>query len=1321
MGRKEDIAGRRAQLSPEQRALLERRLRGEVGAVLIPPRADPGPAPLSFTQERFWFIDRLDPGAATYVVGRALRLTGPLDVDRLMLALDTVVARHAILRTCFPTRDGRPVQVVHPPVRVPLPVERAPEDRVAAAVREEVGRGFDLARGPLVRMRLLCHGKDAHTLVLAMHHIIFDGWSTAVFVRDLLAAYRRASLPPLPLDAGDVAAWERGRVASGTFDRQRAYWRQRLAGTPVLELPTDRPRPPVQTYRGGMHRVVLPGVRAEALEALARAHDGTLFMALLAAFQVLLHRYTGQEDLAVGCPVSGRSHTQMEDLVGCFIKTLVMRGDLTGDPSFRALLQRLRTTTLEALSNQDVPFEQVVEDLNPPRDLSRPPLFQVVFQLRNIPPACRHEDGLAIEEVGVDTGVALYELELDTVRVPEGLECRFLYNADLFESGTIRRMATHFERLLAALVEEPDRPVSRLPLMQPSERHRIIYGWNDTARPIPAEGIVAQFEARAEAAPETVAVVWGARQLTFGEMSRWAGAVALRLRDAGMTPGTPVGVYLPRGPAVVAALFGIWKAGGVYVPMEPAYPHRRLAFMARSAGVVWHLTDAATWDRAPLPDGEPLFMEDRPPDRTAPVPAVAVDPGAPAYIIFTSGSTGDPKAALLPHRQVMNRMAWMAETYPLMPGEAVAQRTALSFVDSLWEILGPPLAGVPMVIVEEDAVQDPTRLVAVLAREGVTRLWVIPSLLEVLLDRYPDLKERLPRLTFWVTSGEAIAPTLYRRFQAAMPHATLYNLYGTSEVWDVTWYTPDGDEEEVPIGRPIANMEAYVLDRHLEPVPVGVVGELYVGGVGLADGYLNRPDLTAERFLPHPFSDDPGARLYRTGDRARYLPDGNIVYMGRVDDQLKWRGYRIEPAEIEARLRAHPGVRQAAVALKRRGGTEVLVGYVVPGADAPLDPRSVREELRTMLPAFMIPSAFVFLDALPLTPSGKIDHRALPDPEDEAPRVPRPLTETERRLAGLWEDVLGIRPIGPDDDFFELGGHSLLAAALFDRIHRRFGRLLPLRTLFQTPTVAGLARHLDAGGRATDPVLVPIRPEGSRPPLFVVPPAGSSVVGFSDLARLLGPDQPVYGLGHVGLDGRRPPHERVEKMAACYLEAIRSVQSEGPYYLAGRCFGGVVAFEMAHQLRRNGDEVALLVLFDTGMPGGGRRLPVPGGRRPGRSLRRRLRRGVKRLRRGVNIVRVHIFGDGVERVHRRVLDVHKRAMRRYEPIPFPGRIVYFHPVEQDGSMRVNPARWAALATEGITYVPVPGSHQTMMHPPHVQEWVARLQACLESRHADSSR
>lgn len=1317
MDRREQIARRKARLSPAQQALLARRLAGDAAAPEDIPRRPVGaPAPLSFTQERFWFIDRLEPGAATYVVCKAFRLEGPLDRDRLALALDTVVARHAALRTVFVDQNGTPEQRILPPERVTLVVTPAP-DRAAveAAVRAGVARGMNLATGPLYRFQLFRLGAEEHLLTLVVHHAVFDGWSAAVFVRDLAAAYTGAALPPLSIDVADYAVWERARAAGDALASQRTFWQTRLAGLPPLDLPTDHPRTAVQSYRGALYRFTLSPEQTAGLRALAREADGTLFMVLLALFQVLLHRYSGQDDVAVGCPVSGRTHAQTEDLVGCFIRTLVMRADLSGDPTFRGFLDRVRAMTLEALAHQDLPFEQVVEAVNPPRDLSRPPLFQVVFQLRNLPQADASGDGVTIREEVLDGGVALYDLEWDVAPVDGGLECRLIYNADLFERETMARMAGHYGHLLTAILADPDCPLSALDLLSDAERHQVLVGWNDTARPLPQGTVVSRFEAQAARAPDAEAVREGDRRWTTGALDARANRLARRLREAGVTPGTRVGVYLPRGASVVAALLGIWKAGAVYVPLDPAYPPDRLAFMAEDAAVAVVLTDEATWHAAPLPAGTPLFVTPEPEASKSSVPPRSIGPDDPAYIVYTSGSTGRPKGALIPHRQIVNRVTWMAREYPFAPGEVVAQKTALSFVDSISEMVDPLLAGVPLAILSDEDRLDPVRFVERLAAYRVSRLWVVPSQLAVLLNTFPDLGRRLPNLTFWVTTGEAIAPDLYRRFQAVMPHARLFNLYGTSEVWDVTWQPPvplDGDGP-VPIGRPIDNMRVYVLDAARRPVPVGVPGELYVGGVGLATAYVNRPDLTAERFVPDPFS--PGERLYRTGDRARFRPDGSLVFLGRMDHQFKWRGYRIEPAEIEARLREVPGVRDAVVMLRKAAGVDVLAAYVVPEDGAPVEDARLRAALQRHLPAYMVPSVFVTLPAFPLTPSGKVDRQAMPAPEPARAAGHRPpANEVERRLARLWEAVLGVRPVGRDDDFFELGGHSLLAAGLFDRIQQEFGVRLPLMTLFQAPTVGTLSRHLLGEGVAAP--LVPIQPRGSRPPLFCVPPAGSSVVGFAPLAEALGPDQPLFGLEPVGLDGRQAPHAGVKKMARYYLEAVRTHQPTGPYYLAGRCFGGVVAFEMAHQLRAAGEEVAFVGLFDTGMPGPrtGRdamrrslaRRGAPSGR-----FRRRLRRLVKKTRRGLNILRIRIFGNTVERIHRHVLDTHKQAMRHYVPEPFPGRLVYFHP-EEEGPGRLNPALWASLAEEGLTCVPVPGSHQTMMRPPHVTVLADRLRECL---------
>ena len=1050
----------------EKRALLARLTR-------------PATYPLSFAQERLWFLDQLSPGTPFYNIATAVPLRMAIDPTALEQAVNTVVARHEALRTTFPTHEGRPIQAITPTLHIPLTIhdlrplpttDRTPEaERLAA---QEAGRPFDLTTGPLLRTGLIQLGPTDTVLLLTFHHIVADGWSLGVFARELWTAYtahatgRPPQLPALPIQYADFAVWQRHWLTGDVLDRQLAYWRTQLDNLPALQLPTDHPRPPFQTFRGATTPVRVAAAVTRRLKELGGREGCTPFMTVLAVFQTLLARYTGQDEMVVGTYIAGRTRAETEGLIGFFINTLAMRGDLRGNPTFRQLLGRVRNVALGAYANQDIPFPKLVQELHPERDLSRNPIFQVVCHLYNAPGAGEATSSA----LSATPGGAAFDLVLDLLETPAGLEGRFQFSTDLFETATVERLARHFESLLASAVEAPDQQIWDLPLTTGAERRRLLVENNETRVPYPPEpGVVALLDEQVAATPDAPAFITPDETLTYRELDRRSSELATKLRALGVGPEIIVGVRLERSLSLAVALMAVFKAGGAYLPLDPAHPAERLE----------RLIDDAPAAVVVTPDG--LVATAAAPPATAPVRQASDDL---AYVIYTSGSTGPPKGVAVQHDQILNRLHWMWASYPFAPGEVSCAKTPPTFVDSLWELLGPLLRGVPTLILPTDRLKDTFALVDALADAGVTRIWLVPSLLRAILDAYPDLGERLPRLRFWVSSGEALDLELYERFRSTMPHADLYNLYGTSEAWDVTWYDPQREAPpigRVPIGRPIWNMRCYVLDRRGRPVPQGVVGDLHVGGIGLARGYLHRPELTAATFGPDPFSPVPGARMYRTGDLARYRADGTIEYIGRADHQVKLRGYRIELGEIEALLREHPAVRDAAALLRHDLPADPrLVAYIVlrSAADTTQNGSSVVPQLRKFLtgklPDYAVPSVFVVLDALPLTVSGKTDRFALPPPGTARPQLERrytaPATAAERVMVGIWQDVLGTQEIGVDDDFFaDLGGHSLLATQIVARARDTFAVELPLTRLFEEPSVRGLVGALlddpGSGGR----------------------------------------------------------------------------------------------------------------------------------------------------------------------------------------------------------------------------------------------------------------
>ncbi|HEU0076034.1 MAG TPA: amino acid adenylation domain-containing protein, partial [Longimicrobiaceae bacterium] len=881
---------------------------------------------------------------------------GGLDAAALRAALDELVRRHEALRTVFAERDGGPVQVIGPPAPVPLQVVdlRDAPDALREAGRlaaEEALRPFDLERGPLLRSTLLRLDEEDHVLCFTLHHVVSDGWSIEVLVREVSALYAGEPLPELPVQYADYAVWQRTWLSGGTLEAQLAFWREQLrSAPPLLEIPVDRPRAQGQSPRAAGHRFVLPPALSRGLRELSRREGTTLFMTVLAGWQALLGRYAGQEDVVVGSPVAGRNRRETEGLIGFFVNLLVLRVDLSGDPAWAELLGRVRETALGAYDHQELPFERLVEEVGVERSLTHAPLVQTTFALQRtggLGDALRLGD-VALEPFGGGERVARFDVDLVLDESGEELAGELVYRAALFEPATMARLAGHLETVLEAMVADPRRRLSELSLLRGAERARVLEAWNDTARPVPAgPGLHDLFAAQAGRTPDAPALTWRGEPVTYAELDRRSRRLAGALRRRGVGPETRVGVCMSRTPGMVAALLAVVRAGGAYVPMDPGYPPERLRYMLADSGAALLLADAAAAGR--LGEcGVEVLRPDADPDDAGEAADAAVEPESLAYVVYTSGSTGTPKGVLGTHAGIVNRFAWMWSEHPFAADEVCCQKTSLAFVDSVWEVFGPLLAGVPSVLVPDEDARDPEALVAHLSLRGVTRIVLVPSLLGALLDAYPEIGRRCPRLRLVVTSGEALRPELARRFAEALPGARLLNLYGSSEVAADSTHHPVGQTvgERVPIGRPIWNTHVYVVDAAMEPAPAGAAGELYVAGKGVARGYMGNPAATAERFVPDPFGGVPGERMYRTGDRARWTAGGELEYLGRADQQVKVRGFRIELGEVEAALRAHPAVREAAVVARTdaRGDLRIAAYLAAEEGEAP-SPAELRAHL----------------------------------------------------------------------------------------------------------------------------------------------------------------------------------------------------------------------------------------------------------------------------------------------------------------------------------------------------------------------------------------
>ena len=1162
-----------------------------------------GNLPLSFAQQRLWLLDQLLPDQAAYNIPSAWRLQGSLDIPALERSLTALVARHETLRTRFVLSEGEPVQIIDLPYAVALPLTDLSamtqrQHEASQLANAQACEPFDLAAGPLLRAQLLRLGLAEHLLLLNVHHIASDGWSSGILERDLSAVYNAfvtghpPPLPALPIQYADYAVWQREWLQGEVLARQLAYWQTQLANLSTLELPTDRPRPPLASHHGEHLAWVLPEALTVALKALARRANATLFMTLLASFQVLLHRYSGQDDIAVGSPIAGRGRTELEGLIGFFVNTLVLRTDLSGNPPFQELLARVREHALGAYTHQDLPFEKLVEALAPARDLSRNPLFQVMFVLQNTPGAALALalEGLAASRVPLEGHSAKFDLALSLQESADGLQASWEYASDLFDAATIERMAGHFQVLLEAIVANPEQRIDELPLLTAPERHQLLVQWNDTATDYPKDRCIHQlFEDQATRTPNAVAVVCEDQQLTYAHLNARANQLAHHLLALGVGPEVLVGICVERSLELIIGLLGILKAGGAYVPLDPSYPPARLAFMLADTQAPVLLTQQTLLAQLPPyagrtvcldRDGENIAAQ---PDTAPPCRATAENL---AYVIYTSGSTGRPKGVTVPHRGVL-RLLLGIDYVQLDQQQTFLLLSPISFDASTFELWGALLHGARCAIFHE-RVPTIATLGETLGRYQVTTLWLTASLFNVLIDEAPQILGGVRQL---LTGGEALSPSHVRAALKCLPEVQLVNGYGPTESTTFTccYRIPKLSDEaraSIPIGRPIGNTRVYVLDRSLGPVPVGVTGELCITGDGLARGYLNRPELTAEKFLPDPFSAVPGARLYRTGDRARYLPDGNIEFLGRLDDQVKIRGFRIELGEIERVLAEHPAVCQAVVLARAdTPGDQRLVAYVVPADAALTDSEPLRAFLRERLPDYLRPATYVLLADLPLTPNGKLDRKALPNPGAVALAsngYTAPRDDLERTLCEAWAQVLGVERVGLDDDFFVLGGHSLLAARLFARLDQALGQSLALGVLFSAPSVRQLANHYRqaiALGNPAAAALVVLRREGTQRPLYFLPGVYGNVVGYGDFVRELGPDQPIYGLQSIGLDGLAEPITSIEAMAAHYLTEIRAQQSQGPYGLIGTCFGATVAYEMARQLMAAGEVVAFLGLL----------------------------------------------------------------------------------------------------------------------------------------------
>jgi len=1064
-----------ADLSKEKQALLLKRIKERSVSVhqSIAKRADVAPCPLSFAQERLWFLAQMEPDNPFYNMAGAVQVQGNLNVPVLEQALNEVVRRHEALRTTFRIIEDEARQVITDSVAITVDAidltalnAVQQEDRLKILEAQEAHRVFDLEQTPLVRAVLVKLDDERYVLLMTLHHIVSDEWSLRLLIKEVGTYYQafkngNPSLEPeLPIQYADFAVWQRGE----RYDKQIAYWKQYLEAAPTaLELPTDRPRASVMSYRGANHEFELSPETSAALIRLSRQADTTLFVVMMAAFTVLLSRCSGQDDVCVGYPIANRNRRDIENLIGFFVNTQVLRTDLSGNPTFTELLDRVRKNTLDAQNNQDLPFERLIEALKLERELNRTPLFQTMLVYQNAP-----MDALSISELhfklaDANMNAAKFDLTLNVSKSEDALRCGFNYSIDLFDAATMVRLAEHLQQLLEGIVNCPDVPVSELPLLTLNERWQVLLDWNATEVDYPKDRYIHQlFEAQAEKTPDAVAVVFEGQTQSYSELNARANQLAHYLQGKGVGPDVLVGICVERSVEMVVGLLGILKAGGAYLPLDPSYPQDRLEFMLRDVAPPIVLTQAGLLERYGFGSAKVLCLDSDWPklaNEIATDPGVKLRPENLAYCIYTSGSTGQPKGAGVPHQGILNRLQWMQQQYRLDVGDSVLQKTPYSFDVSVWEFFWPLMTGAQLVVAKPDEHKDSLALIDTIMREQVSTIHFVPSMLQAFIDT-PGV-ENCTSLKRVICSGEALPADLVARFQQKLP-AELHNLYGPTEASvDVSYWPclPGRAETAIPIGRPIANITLYILDRQLNPVPVGTPGELHIGGIGLARGYLNRPELTAEKFIPNPY-DQQGSRLYKTGDLVRYRPNGNIDYLGRIDHQVKIRGFRIELGEIEARLLEHPAIKETAViAREDQPGDKRLAAYLVAAHEDSPDSELLKAWLREALPEYMVPSVFVTLQSMPLSANGKLDRKRLPQPDRSGlsmPHYQHAQTPVEGILADIWRELLAVDRVGRHDNFFELGGDSIMSIQVVSRA-RQAGVVISPKLLFQHQTVAALA------------------------------------------------------------------------------------------------------------------------------------------------------------------------------------------------------------------------------------------------------------------------
>jgi aspartate racemase len=1376
-----DIHQRIASLTPEKRALLEERLASS-STVMSRPKpiqhVATGVQVPSFGQEILWAMEQIEGGTAQYNVCFSIRLRGKVEVAAIKKALSALVNRHETLRTRYMMgTDGRLHLGLSALEEFPLSLtdlsgveESTRENTLSAAMRSEANQPLVLDRDRVIRAVLYRLDDSLSVLQLTIHHAAIDGWSMGVFFREFAVYYNAeakgttAGLPELPIAFSDYARWQREQMSGPEGERLISYWKEQVRGSSFkLRLPTDRPRPAKRTFCGAVRRYMVPAALASAMHEYCLRANVTPFMLALAAVYAVLARYSGQSDILIGSPIAARSRVETEGLVGFFTNTVLLRGNLDVDPTFSELLQQVKRTTLEAYTNQDMPLELLIDKIVPERDASSSALFQVVLTFQNSPVHKLELQGLetSVQEVKNDT--AKFELLIELTPSGEALNARIEYNTDLFDSGTIDRLWGHLTSYLHQAIVAPERKAAAIGLLTAAERNQLLVEWNDTKRAYPRKTSLASLvEAQAERTPDAIAVTYDETQLTYRELNAHANQLAHRLLRLGAKPREKIGIAIERSPEMIAGILAILKAGAAYVPIDLAYSLERRDFMMRDCSIRFLLT---TQPDTPLITGceveliDARFNADHQDERDGENPPSRAGLDSPAYVMYTSGSTGRPKGVEISQRGIV-RLVVGSEFAELNEKQVFLQLAPASFDASTFEIWGALLHGAKLVLFAGSSL-DVDKLGATLSSYKVTTLWLTSSLFNAIIDTAPDSLAPVRQL---LVGGEALSVPHVIRAIKALPNTKLINGYGPTECTTFACCYPipqdiDPACTSIPIGRPIANTQVYNLDRNLQPLPVGVVGNLYIGGDGLALGYLNLSELTKDSFISNPFL--PNERIYKTGDLVRYMPDGNLEFVGRADDQVKIRGYRIELGEIEKALKEQLEIAQAVVeAREDQAGDKRLVAYLVAWAGVALSSSDVRRRLKQTLPDYMVPTSYVFLDRLPISRNGKIDRKALPAPEKTgialANESGAPRDSLEETLAKIWAEVLGVKDLGIRDNFFEMGGHSVLAVQLFARILAVIPECQPsLALLVKAPTVELFARTL-RGGRAEWSYVVPMREGTERPPFFCVHGAGGHVLIMRDLAMAMPPDQPFYCLQSRGLDGHSAPFSTIEEAAECYVEEIRKIQFHGPYFLGGRSSGGAVAYEMARRLQSMGETVGVVALFDTLNFAYPRLISKPklfyfnfclflyrvrhhlkildhmklrdwSGYLAGRAriiphwLRKHAQKGRRRNRgSSTNDVQPSKSNqrdgnlDWMEALNV-VLEANTSAAKEFIPKPYSGDVLVFKAKGQEGYLYQDKALgWGPVALGGITTHEIDGDHHSILRSPNVNAIAQKLDNAIRA-------